>query len=196
MFTLRSKINYVRTRIWLRWFMLKNRNARISGDLVLHGIPIFSFAPSSHVEIGRGVTFTSDPRVNMVGLSKRCSVYVGEGAELVISDHSGFSGISIYCVTRIQIGKHLTCGGNVSIWDTDFHPLDSVARRNHKTSEIKQGAVTIGDDVFIGAGSVIMKGVTIGNKAVIGAGSVVTKSIPGDEVWAGNPARQIPHKRA
>lgn len=51
--------------------------------------------------------------------------------------------------------------------------------------------VIIGDDVFIGARAIILKGVTIGDGAVIGAGSVVTKSIPPRVIAAGNPARII-----
>ncbi len=51
--------------------------------------------------------------------------------------------------------------------------------------------VTIGDEVFIGTGCIILPGVTIGEKSIIGAGSVVTKNVPLNEVWAGNPARKI-----
>ena len=45
--------------------------------------------------------------------------------------------------------------------------------------------------MFIGGGSIILKGVTIGERAVVGAGTVVTKDIPAGEIWAGNPARFI-----
>lgn len=51
--------------------------------------------------------------------------------------------------------------------------------------------VKIGNDVFIGAGSIIMPGVTIGNNVIVGAGSVVTKSLDANGVYAGNPARKI-----
>jgi len=50
------------------------------------------------------------------------------------------------------------------------------------------GKVTIGNRVFIGAGSILLPGVTIGDDVVIGAGSVVTRDIPSGSVAAGNPA--------
>lgn len=53
------------------------------------------------------------------------------------------------------------------------------------------GGVTIGDDVFVGAGTIILPGTTIGDRVVIGAGSVVSKDIPSDSVAVGNPARII-----
>ena len=51
--------------------------------------------------------------------------------------------------------------------------------------------VTIGDNVWIGSGAVILPGVTIGNNSVIGAGSIVTKDIPADCIAVGNPCRVL-----
>lgn len=51
--------------------------------------------------------------------------------------------------------------------------------------------VHIGNNVWIGAGAVILPGVTIGDNTVIGAGSVVTKDIPSDSVAVGNPCRVL-----
>ena len=56
---------------------------------------------------------------------------------------------------------------------------------------VKSAPITIEDDVWIGAHSIILEGVTIGARSVIGAGSVVTKSIPADCIAAGNPCRVI-----
>ena len=53
------------------------------------------------------------------------------------------------------------------------------------------GKVTIGDEVFVGHGTIILPNVKIGNRVVVGAGSVVTKDIPDNSVTAGNPARVI-----
>lgn len=51
--------------------------------------------------------------------------------------------------------------------------------------------MTIKDNAFIGAHSIILKGVTIGEKSIIGAGSVVARDVPDGEIWAGNPAKFI-----
>ena len=53
--------------------------------------------------------------------------------------------------------------------------------------------ITIENDVWIGAGAIILAGVTIGKQSVIGAGSVVTHDVPAHSVVAGNPARIIRH---
>jgi len=56
--------------------------------------------------------------------------------------------------------------------------------------------IIIGDDCFIGYGSIILMGVTIGAGSIVGAGAVVTKDIPPDSVVAGNPAKIICKKSA
>lgn len=55
----------------------------------------------------------------------------------------------------------------------------------------KTGRIVIGENVFIGAGTTVLKGAHIGNNAVIGACSVVTREVPENEIWGGNPARLI-----
>jgi acetyltransferase-like isoleucine patch superfamily enzyme len=149
------------------------------------------FQGKGKIQLGNKVTFNCAPWSNMVGLYKQCTLCVRPNAQLTIVDFSGFSGVAIYCAKEINIGKHVNCGGNVSIWDTDFHPLDYMDRRVHDVSKIGSATITIGDDVFIGANSIVLKGVTIGDRAIIGAGSIVTRNIPNDEIWAGNPAKFI-----
>jgi acetyltransferase-like isoleucine patch superfamily enzyme len=79
-------------------------------------------------------------------------------------------------------------GGGCRVYDSDFHPLDATARSANDLSAIRIRPVVIGDDVFVGAYSIILKGVRIGERAIIGAGSVVTRDVPAGEIWAGNPA--------
>lgn len=89
-------------------------------------------------------------------------------------------------VTTVTIGDRVLFGPGVHIY-TATHPLDAEER-----SRVESGRpVHIGDDVWIGGGSIICPGVTIGAASVIGAGSVVTRDIPAGVLAAGNPCRVI-----
>lgn len=163
----------------------------IGVNFISFGLPIFQVAKDASLTIGNNLVLNNHTNHNMVGLYKKCSFAVLEGAKLHIGDNCGFSGVSIYCTSEIRIGNNITCGGNVNIWDTDFHPLDYKARRINDPKHIKHAPIFIGNDVFIGGNSIILKGTTIGDRVIIGAGSVVTKNVPHDEIWAGNPAKFI-----
>lgn len=89
-------------------------------------------------------------------------------------------------VCKVSVGDHSFFGPAVQIY-TGTHPLNHIDRR----SEEYGAPVTIGDDVWVGGGSIILPGVTIGNRVVIGAGSVVTKDIPDDVIAVGNPCRVL-----
>ena len=112
-------------------------------------------------------------------------------AKIVIGDRVGISGAIICCETMVTIGNDCLLGANCSIYDTDYHPLGHIARRNNDQSLVKRRPVVIGNDCWIGANAVILKGVSIGPRSVIGANSVVVSDIPPDTVAAGNPARVI-----
>ncbi len=84
----------------------------------------------------------------------------------------------------ITIGNRVTFAPNVRVLAHD-------ASLKKSLGYTILGKVKIGDDVFVGADSVILPGVTIGDKVVIGAGSVVTKNIPSNSIAVGNPARVI-----
>jgi galactoside O-acetyltransferase len=78
-------------------------------------------------------------------------------------------------------------GPNVTI-ATAGHPIDPEMRRKVAQFNVP---VTIGDNVWIGANSVVLPGITIGENSVIGAGSVVTKDIPANVVAVGNPCKVL-----
>ena len=84
----------------------------------------------------------------------------------------------------IRVGAHTLIGPAVQIY-TPEHPMDYRLRR--QTIE-RALPVTIGDDCWIGGGTVICPGVTIGDRCIIGAGSVVVHDIPSDSLAVGNPA--------
>ena len=94
---------------------------------------------------------------------------------------------TILDIAPVTIGDNVMLAPGVGIY-TAGHPVHPDARR----SGYEYGRpITIGDDVWIGANSVICPGVTIGSGAVIGAGSVVTRDVPANVVAAGNPCRVL-----
>ena len=84
----------------------------------------------------------------------------------------------------IEIGDNVTMAPRVHIL---CHDASTKTFLNYT----KIGRVTIGDNVFIGAESVVLPGVTIGNNVIIGANSTVTRDIPANTVVAGSPAKVI-----
>ncbi len=84
----------------------------------------------------------------------------------------------------IEIGDDVTLAPQVYILAHD-------ASMKHHLDTTRIGPVRIGNRVFVGARSLILPGVTIGDDVVIGAGSVVARDVPDNQVVAGNPARRI-----
>ena len=119
----------------------------------------------------RGVTDV--PSLMKKGLSIGENVFINFGC---VIDES-------FC-WLISIGNNVTLAPNV-------HILAHDASTKKALGYTKMGRVRIGNDVFVGAGTIILPGVDIGNRVIIGAGSVVTKSIPDNSIAVGNPAKVI-----
>lgn len=94
---------------------------------------------------------------------------------------------TILDVAKVTIGDNCQMAPNVAIY-TAGHPVHPDTRNTLYEYGIE---VTIGDNVWIGGNTVICPGVHVGNNVVIGAGSVVTKDIPDWVIAAGNPCRVI-----
>jgi len=148
------------------------------------GMPYFFKQNNSSIEIGRKCRFNSISTSNLIGINHRCILSTLEpNATLKIGNNCGFSGTTIGCFKSIIIGDNVKCGANTLITDSDWHVDDY-------RSSIPCNVV-IGNNVWLGYGSIVLKGVTIGENSVIGAGSVVTKDIPSNVVAAGNPCKVI-----
>ena len=87
----------------------------------------------------------------------------------------------------VRIGNHVQISSNVQLLT---HNPGWCLRREIPDLQVF-GKITIDDNCYIGASSIILPGVTIGPNTIIGAGSVVTKDIPPNSIAAGNPARVI-----
>jgi maltose O-acetyltransferase len=90
-------------------------------------------------------------------------------------------------VAPIAIGADCQIGPNVQLL-TAYHPVEAEPRRAKLEAA---SPITIGDNVWLGGGAIVLPGVTIGDDTVVGAGAVVTKDLPAAVVAVGNPARVI-----
>ena len=90
-------------------------------------------------------------------------------------------------VAPITIGQDCQIGPNVQLL-TPTHPIAAQPRRDKLEAALP---ISIGDNVWLGGGAIVLPRVTIGDNSVIGAGSVVTRDVPANVVAVGNPARVI-----
>ena len=116
------------------------------------------------------------------------NIYLGNNCEINMN-------CTFLDTNRITIGDNALIAPNVQIY-TAFHPANAAERFGEPREDgsfafckTQTAPVTIGKNVWIGGGAIIMPGVTIGDNVVIGAGSVVTKDIPSNKIAFGNPCR-------
>lgn len=111
------------------------------------------------------------------------SLHVAEGAH--IQPRCQFSAYK----SQIKVGRRVQIGPACA-----FYPYDHGIAANQLIVDqplTTRGAITIGDDAWLGYGAVVLSGVRIGTGAVVGAGAVVTRDVPDGSVAVGNPARVI-----
>ena len=186
---------YILPKYYTLWAKIKFRIYAIQygSGLMIDGS--IALAPTKgKIVIGKDFRLNSRFKSNLVGLTSPAVLQVIPNGFIKIGDNCGFSSPIISSRKRVEIGNNVFLGGNVRIYDHDYHPVDFKKRNEGfgTVENIKAAEIVIGDDVFVGANAIILKGVSIGARSVIGAGSVVSiKNIPPDSLVAGNPAKII-----
>lgn len=158
------------------------------------GCPIISKSYGGKIKIGSKVALvSSSSRATASSIYSPVKLAVlGKSASIVIGDNVGLNGTSITARSRrILIGSGTMIAPNVTIVDSDFHALWPPESRLYSPAIEDDQDVVIGQNVWIGMQSIILKGTTIGDGAVIGAGSVIRGEIPPNVLAAGVPARVI-----
>jgi acetyltransferase-like isoleucine patch superfamily enzyme len=117
-----------------------------------------------------------------------------KNSDIVIGDHTG---ISPHCIINavdtspVQVGQNVVIGPMVYLaGGGDYHFDRTDIPISEQGMDLK-GGIRIGDNCWIGANTVILDGVTIGHDVIIGAGSVVVKDLPPQAIALGNPAKII-----
>jgi maltose O-acetyltransferase len=160
---------------------------RVSGSPIIFQ-PVL-FLGQGTIVIGRNVEFGW--RTSVSFYSGYCHVEAGPPESVIEFGEDAQVNNNAYIKSEgpgIRIGPRALIGSFVEIFDSDFHDLHPERRRGGRP---RMAPVELGENVFVGDGSKILKGVTVGAHSVIGAGSVVTSAIPEGVIAAGNPARVI-----
>jgi acetyltransferase-like isoleucine patch superfamily enzyme len=156
--------------------------------LLVYGLPIITLARGSRASFGASLVLVSDSHFSEPGVSHPVILRtLTATATLSVGDSVGMSGCTVCAAQLVSIGDECLLGADVLITDTDFHPVEPDGRRWRRDG-VKSAPVAIGNNVFIGARSMILKGVTIGDNAIVGAGSVVVDDVPNGAIVAGVPA--------
>lgn len=120
------------------------------------------------------------------GSEIRPPLYCDYGGQLHVGVRSFVNfGLVALDAAVITIGDDVQIGPGVQLL-TPTHPIDAQLRRDKwEAAE----PIAVGDNVWLGGGSIVLPGVTIGENTVVGAGAVVTRSLPSGVIAVGNPAR-------
>lgn len=173
------------------YILYQYHRLRWLGRVRFHGFTVILAMKGSSISVGAGTTFNSGSLSNLLGLPQRVIIVARDGGIVKIGERVGISGSTIYSLSGIRIGDDTIVGAGCKIVDSDFHPLDAEARKRDERKEIRRSPIEIGRQVFIGMGSIILRGTVLGDRCVVGAGSVVKGVFPSDAVIAGNPARIV-----
>jgi acetyltransferase-like isoleucine patch superfamily enzyme len=162
-------------------------------DITFYGRPIISGTKNGTVSVGDRTVLCSQSEATALGVRGPIIIRIlAPGATISIGADSGLSGTVLCAAKSIEIGERCLIGADSMIFDTDFHNPEPDNRRYAKPDWKRiSKPIFIGNDVFIGTRTIVLKGVKIGDGAVIAAGSVVASDIPPNVVAGGVPAKVI-----
>lgn len=175
---------------FITFVFAKIKGIKVNGIMKCNGVPYLFRVPLSEISIGSNVIVNSSFKSNNIGILSRSRITTNRKySKISIGNNVGLSSVTISAFESIEIGDNTLIGGNVLITDSDWHPLSVTERHMHEKAVTKP--IVIGENVFIGTRSIILKGSIIGNNSVIGAGSVVSGIIPPNVIACGNPCKVI-----
>jgi UDP-3-O-[3-hydroxymyristoyl] glucosamine N-acyltransferase len=168
-------------RVWCRF-----HGAEVHPTAVIHGFPRIVRKQGASIRIGPGVTINAACWANAHNDGRRTVLYAGPSAVIDLLQNCGLSSSRIIAYEKITVGASSLIGAGALICDSDMHEIPLGSR-----NPVRIAPISIGNGVFLGANTTVLKGAEIGDGAVIGASSVVSGVIAPGVIAAGNPARAI-----
>ena len=176
---------------WAKLF-LKSSGVEFGPGLRLRTAPFVVKLKNSTIVLGERVSISNGLAENPAGVFHRTVLAAARpGATLRIGDDVGISGAVLYAEQSIEIGDRCLIGAGATIYDTDFHALAPAERHVRFSPQVGTAPVKLGNDVWIGAEAMILKGVVIGDNAIVGARALVTKDVPAGAIAGGVPAKVV-----
>ena len=114
-------------------------------SLKSRGFPIVNISIGGKLKIGSNFTMNNKVMFNPIGRFQKCCLIVGEKGELLIGKNVGISSTTIVCHEKVIINDFVKIGGNVVIYDTDFHSIDP----NHRNENFIDRKNTITRPVIL-----------------------------------------------
>lgn len=169
---------YARAAICVPIGVLKILSIKLMHGASFHGPVISLISPFSEITMDRGAKLQIGKAFKMRDGAK---IRVRKNAMCIIGDNVSInSNNMIACHEKIVLGDNIQLSPNVQIYDHDhdFRVDGGIGKMKYKTAP-----VIIGDNVWVGCNSVILKGTTIGNNCVVAAGSIVSGIVPDNSVF-------------
>lgn len=169
---------YARAAICVPIGVLKILSIKLMQGASFHGPVISLISPFSEITMDRGAKLQIGKAFKMRDGAK---IRVRKNAMCIIGDNVSInSNNMIACHEKIVLGDNIQLSPNVQIYDHDhdFRVDGGIGKMKYKTAP-----VIIGDNVWVGCNSVILKGTTIGNNCVVAAGSIVSGIVPDNSVF-------------
>jgi acetyltransferase-like isoleucine patch superfamily enzyme len=161
----------------------------VGHSVILEDHVVIDALSTNGVVLGDNVTIARNTTIKCTGVVRN------KGVGIVIGSNSAVGAYSFLGAQGgIRIGSDVIMGPGVSLY-AENHRYYEMDRPIRLQGESRQG-IRIGDDCWIGGGSIILDGVDIGPGTVVAAGSVVTKNVEAYSVVAGVPARVLKNRQA
>lgn len=165
---------------------------RISKDTKFNKIPHYIKHTTAKIIIGKNTIINSNNNGYHVNMFSKCKLYADQkNAEIIIGDNCRIHGTCIHAFKKISIGNNCLIAANTQILDANGHQncFDQPELRLSTKDEGKE--IIIGNNVWIGTGSIILGGSRIGDGTIIAAGSVVRGILEPNSIYSGNPLSKI-----
>ena len=187
-------LQYIKSKKLHSYGIIVPKGLQILGDM-----PIIKKPSGGEIIVGENVVLNSDKKKSNSALTTSVKLTTGYKGKIELGRNTILNGSCIVSYDSVKIGDYCEIASCTIISDTDFHPVDPSTRLKQMKGEpfdhdlVNKKPITIGNNCWIGYGSIILKGCTIGNNCVVAAGTIIPggATFPDNSIIAGNPGKVV-----